>query len=409
MANRCYLYGSYRSDRDGINPNIDMLAAMSYGIPAYWLCMFDAADVIEGEERDEASGSRYPHLVTRLAPAIERLSKLRKCLVEAIDAERMRLLDELILYLESVDYLYIHLDSSELWMMSPERYKKSLDHSFNVAQQATPQSLVLLAAQAIGKDTPTAEELRSALVGFRWVRPVPWEDEELASALRSRNQPSLGTSVEIHSAIAHIPSVRTMLELLRAEKQQAEWRGCDGKVTDGQTPAAWEVGGSLNSPATHGSPICGVTIKELTADRITFAFTDLSARCLWQALLMVQRRLSTLPVSGQLDLGKVQLLPLRDHPVAPGETHTLVVSREKSIRALQAALQQGGKLVCVSQKNPPVVRPALTDLEDRGVEIIVWYMEPSPDRVSYKIIVEAVRPVRLTGVNCDGSYAAEPE
>ena len=68
----------------------------------------------------------------------------------------------------------------------------------------------------------------------------------------------------------------------------------------------------------------------------------------------------------QLDGTVVPVLPLRDVVVYPSMVIPLFVGREKSIKALDAAMSDNKKILLVAQKNAEVDDPGIDDIYSIG-------------------------------------------
>jgi ATP-dependent Lon protease len=73
------------------------------------------------------------------------------------------------------------------------------------------------------------------------------------------------------------------------------------------------------------------------------------------------------------------LLPLRDTVVFPHMMTPLVVGRDRSIKAVEAALGSDNLMVVVAQRDPEVREPDLGDLYSVGVEMVVGRILRMPD------------------------------
>ena len=62
----------------------------------------------------------------------------------------------------------------------------------------------------------------------------------------------------------------------------------------------------------------------------------------------------------------VPVLPLRDVVVYPHMVIPLFVGREKSINALDTAMQEDKKILLVAQKNAEIDDPAIDDIHEIG-------------------------------------------
>ena len=83
----------------------------------------------------------------------------------------------------------------------------------------------------------------------------------------------------------------------------------------------------------------------------------------------------------------LSVLPLRDIVVFPNSTTPLFVGREKSINALDFAMNNSKKIVLLTQKNPDVDEPYEKDLYSIGTVAEVLQLLKLPDG-TVKILVE---------------------
>ena len=81
------------------------------------------------------------------------------------------------------------------------------------------------------------------------------------------------------------------------------------------------------------------------------------------------------------------VLPLRDIVVFPDSTTPLFVGREKSINALDFAMNNSKKIVLLTQKNPDIDNPNEKDLYSIGTVAEVLQLLKLPDG-TVKILVE---------------------
>ncbi len=99
-----------------------------------------------------------------------------------------------------------------------------------------------------------------------------------------------------------------------------------------------------------------------------------------------------------LTAGHLPLLPLRDVVVFPHMVIPLFVGREKSIRALEAAMTQELDVVLVSQKNPEKDNPDAADLYQVGCVSRILQMLKLPDG-TVKVLVEGRVRAMLANVH----------
>jgi len=101
------------------------------------------------------------------------------------------------------------------------------------------------------------------------------------------------------------------------------------------------------------------------------------------------------------------LLPLRDVVVFPHMVIPLFVGRPKSIKALEAAMEEGKNVVLVAQKSAAKDDPAPEDLYDVGTVASILQMLKLPDG-TVKVLVEGVQRARIDRVlSVKENYEAE--
>jgi ATP-dependent Lon protease len=100
------------------------------------------------------------------------------------------------------------------------------------------------------------------------------------------------------------------------------------------------------------------------------------------------------------------VLPLRDVVVYPNMVIPLFVGREKSIKALDAAMESDKQILLVAQRSPDVDDPGAEDLYDVGAISTVLQLLKLPDG-TIKVLVEGVSRARIEGYGeRDGFLAA---
>ena len=105
----------------------------------------------------------------------------------------------------------------------------------------------------------------------------------------------------------------------------------------------------------------------------------------------------------------IPVLPLRDVVVFPSMVIPLFVGREKSIRALDLAMDRGKRILLVAQKSPETDDPVAADLYEVGTLAQVLQLLKLPDG-TIKVLVEGVARARLSRVHeADDSLAADAE
>ena len=88
------------------------------------------------------------------------------------------------------------------------------------------------------------------------------------------------------------------------------------------------------------------------------------------------------------------LLPLRDVVVYPHMVVPLFVGREKSITALEDAMENDKQVVLLAQRNPADDNPGLKDLYAVGTLATILQMLKLPDG-TLKVLVEGASRVNL--------------
>jgi ATP-dependent Lon protease len=97
------------------------------------------------------------------------------------------------------------------------------------------------------------------------------------------------------------------------------------------------------------------------------------------------------------------VLPLRDVVVFPHMAIPLFVGREKSIKALSAAMQDDKRILLLAQRTPDADDPAAKDLYEVGTLASILQMLKLPDG-TVKVLVEGVSRARVTRLQFDEHY-----
>ncbi|MFV0644247.1 MAG: endopeptidase La [Sphingomonadaceae bacterium] len=97
------------------------------------------------------------------------------------------------------------------------------------------------------------------------------------------------------------------------------------------------------------------------------------------------------------------LLPLRDIVVFPGMVVPLFVGREKSVAALEAAMEGNKDILLVAQLDPGCDDPTSDDLYDVGVVAQVLQMLKLPDG-TVRVLVEGQQRARMETMREEGSF-----
>ncbi|HEY8603716.1 endopeptidase La [Tsuneonella suprasediminis] len=97
------------------------------------------------------------------------------------------------------------------------------------------------------------------------------------------------------------------------------------------------------------------------------------------------------------------LLPLRDIVVFPGQVVSLFVGRDKSVAALEAAMEGDKDIVLVAQLEPGCDDPVQDDLYDVGVVAQVLQLLKMPDG-TVRVLVEGGARAELMSIRREGGY-----
>ena len=102
------------------------------------------------------------------------------------------------------------------------------------------------------------------------------------------------------------------------------------------------------------------------------------------------------------------VLPLRDVVVYPHMVIPLFVGRERSVKALNHAMQGGKQIVLVAQKQAEVDEPGLADMYEVGTLATILQLLKLPDG-TVKVLVEGGQRVALKNVREDEFFQADIE
>ncbi|RJX71819.1 endopeptidase La [Tsuneonella suprasediminis] len=97
------------------------------------------------------------------------------------------------------------------------------------------------------------------------------------------------------------------------------------------------------------------------------------------------------------------LLPLRDIVVFPGQVVSLFVGRDKSVAALEAAMEGDKDIVLIPQLEPSCDDPVQDDLYDVGVVAQVLQLLKMPDG-TVRVLVEGGARAELVSIKREGGY-----
>jgi len=105
----------------------------------------------------------------------------------------------------------------------------------------------------------------------------------------------------------------------------------------------------------------------------------------------------------RLPTSVLPLLPLRDVVVFPHMVLPLLVGREKSVKAVEAAVLAEGSLFVAAQKSPQDENPSPGDIHPVGTRCKIIQMFKMPDG-SAKILVEGLARGRIVSYSSDKGY-----
>ena len=97
------------------------------------------------------------------------------------------------------------------------------------------------------------------------------------------------------------------------------------------------------------------------------------------------------------------LLPLRDIVVFPGMVVPLFVGRDKSVAALDVAMESSKDIFLLAQLEPGCDDPGRDDLYDIGVVAQVLQLLKLPDG-TVRVLVEGKSRARITGLNTEANH-----
>ena len=97
------------------------------------------------------------------------------------------------------------------------------------------------------------------------------------------------------------------------------------------------------------------------------------------------------------------LLPLRDLVVFPGMVVPLFVGRDKSVAALEAAMEGDKDILLLTQLEQGIDEPGRDDLYDVGVVAQVLQLLKLPDG-TVRVLVEGHARAKLLTLNSSGPY-----
>ena len=99
----------------------------------------------------------------------------------------------------------------------------------------------------------------------------------------------------------------------------------------------------------------------------------------------------------------IPVLPLRDVVVYPHMVIPLFVGREKSINALDTAMQEDKKILLVAQKNAEIDDPGVEDIHEIGTLSTILQLLKLPDG-TVKVLVEGTRRVQVDAIQLEDGF-----
>ena len=107
--------------------------------------------------------------------------------------------------------------------------------------------------------------------------------------------------------------------------------------------------------------------------------------------------------SPQLQPTAMVMLPLRDVVVYPHMVLPLFVGREKSIAALDTAMERNEPVFLLAQKNADTDEPHAEDMYEMGTVANILQVLKLPDG-TVKVLVEGLYRAKVTHIDESGSY-----
>ncbi|MEX0671858.1 MAG: endopeptidase La [Candidatus Babeliales bacterium] len=99
----------------------------------------------------------------------------------------------------------------------------------------------------------------------------------------------------------------------------------------------------------------------------------------------------------------ISLLPLKNVVVLPKSIHPVIVGRESSIKAVEAALKNNSTLFVTAQKSPDTEKPFLNDIYEYGTESAILQVMRMPNG-ALKILIEGIGRAKITHIKDTGEY-----
>ena len=100
------------------------------------------------------------------------------------------------------------------------------------------------------------------------------------------------------------------------------------------------------------------------------------------------------PEATVIQTSEVPVLPLRDVVVYPHMVIPLFVGRDKSIQALDAAMQDNKQILLVAQKSADIDDPNIDDVHEIGTLATILQLLKLPDG-TIKVLVEGAQRAHI--------------
>ena len=171
------LYFSNSTDAPGageLDPSSPYLQSPSYQIPALWLALFEPKDLFDVQREDDDES--FPYAVKRRADAILALARRSEVLKRALPSLRQEWLEQFQAFLESAQFEYVHMDTSDIGQMagSWDEWKESLISMLEPLVQTNPDDLQAWVEAVLPEES---KDMSWSYCGSGGDEPMPWEDD----------------------------------------------------------------------------------------------------------------------------------------------------------------------------------------------------------------------------------------
>jgi len=106
---------------------------------------------------------------------------------------------------------------------------------------------------------------------------------------------------------------------------------------------------------------------------------------------------SKLPLDESTEAMDLPLLPVRDTVLFPHVAAPLFVSRDRSVKAVEAAMATDQRIAVFAQKDPELQDPGVADLYEFGTEAVIGRVWRMPDQTT-SVFVQGRRRIRLVKI-----------